>query len=124
MKLNKKSIITDNIQIVAYADDITIVAISRQKLIKAIEKIEEEAKQYEMEINQSKTKYMKVGREERDTQKYLKTQRHNYETVTNFNYLGTTIQQSGKDRIKKRILKGNQAYGRNMNLLKSKAITK
>lgn len=123
-KLHNKNIIINNIQVVAYADDVTIISNSQNDLIKAIDKLEMEAKKFGLDINQEKTKYMKIGREFKDDKKYLKTQRNKFELVHSFNYLGVTIGQTSKHRTKERIQKGYRAVGRNKKLLKSKSISR
>lgn len=114
----------NQIQIIAYADDIAIIGNRREDLIRAIDQLDKEAKKLGLEINEEKTKYMKIGRENMHTQNDLQTKEYTFEEVNTFNYLGVTVGQAGKNRVKERILKGNQAYGRNKTLLKSKTISK
>lgn len=71
-----------------------------------------------------KTKYMKIGNEIDENMNHLRTQSYKFEKVTTFNYLGVSLGQTYKHRIKERIQKGYQALGRNKMLLKSKSISK
>lgn len=121
-KLNGKDIILNGTQIIAYADDLTVVAEKREDLIKAINKLDREAKKVGLEINENKTKYMKLNGEV--GRGLIITGKYKFEEVTKFNYLGVTIGKSSKDRIQERIQKGNQAFGRNKQLLRSKNISK
>lgn len=123
-KLDKKNIMTDQIQLIAYADDVAITASTRDGLIRAIENLDAEAQKFGMTINEAKTKYLKLGKGEAKSQNFLKTKKYNFEAVSSFNYLGVTVGGTARDKVRERILKGNQAYGRNKLLLKNKMLSK
>ncbi|XP_072401637.1 uncharacterized protein [Diabrotica undecimpunctata] len=99
------NIITDQLQVIAYADDLVIIAKMKMTLIRAIEKLDKEAKKLELEINRHKTKYMTMGKDNTTTQKYLIPQNHKFETVSTFSYLEVIIGKIGKEKTKERILK-------------------
>ncbi|KAI4459671.1 hypothetical protein MML48_6g00014287 [Holotrichia oblita] len=105
-------------------NDVTIIAKSQKELIKAINRLEKEAGKYGLEINEKKTKYMKIRNEIEENMNHLRTQSYKFEKVTMLNYLGVSLGQTYKHRIKERIQKGYQALGRNKMLLKSKNISK
>lgn len=119
-----KDIITNRTQIIAYADDLTIITYSKKELGKAIEKLDLEARKFGLQINERKTKYMRIGKINEDMDRFLTTQNHQFERVDTYNYLGVTIGKTGKERIQERIIKGNQVYGINRTLFKSKKISK
>lgn len=123
-KLNNKNIITNEIQAVAYADDVTILAKTREQLINAVNKLETEAGKVGLEINQEKTKYMRIARQDERGIDHLRTQKHIFETVSSLNYLGVTIGHTSKERIRERLQKGYRTFGRNKKLLRSKNISK
>lgn len=57
IKLHNKNILADELQIVAYADDVTIIAKSQKGLINAINRLEKEAWKYGLEINEKNKIY-------------------------------------------------------------------
>lgn len=124
-KLDKKNIMTNHIQTIAYADDIAIIGNKKEDIARAVDQLDKEAKKFGMEINEVKTKYLKkIKKEHEHAQNYLKTQEYIFERVNSFNYLGVTMGQTAENKVKERLLKGSQAYGRNKTLLKSKALSK
>ena len=85
----RRTIINRSVQILAYADDIDIIARSKKDLIQTFRALEAEAKKVELQVNIAKTKYIKVSnnnnlvpREDvvRDT--------YTFEEVKQFIYLG------------------------------------
>lgn len=107
-----------------HADDLTIIANSRNGLIETINKINMKARTFEKEIKEEKTKYMIRGKSNKNTNKYLTPQNYNFKTVTHFNYLGAAIEQKGKARVKERIMKETKVITMNREVLKNKNIIK
>lgn len=91
---------TDQIQIIAYADDVAITASTRDGLIRAIENLDAEAQKFGMTINEAKTKYLKLGKGEAKSQNFLKTKKYNFEAVSSFNYLGVTVGGTARDKVR------------------------
>lgn len=111
--------------ILAYADDIVIIGSSRidvemrtADLIKAAEPIG-------LKVNQEKTKYLVVSREERALDDML-VDGYVFQQVTDFKYLGTNINNRNNmhNEIKLRIASGNKGYYALAKLLKSKLLSR
>lgn len=63
MNIDKKGTLrTKGAQVVAYADDILIMAKQRSILEKLLTEIEREGESMGLKINMDKTKFMKIGR--------------------------------------------------------------
>ena len=93
-------------QIMTYADDIVILTRNKGNLIEAIRKLIRAAKDQGLEINECKTKYMVMVLNEQqkgqDANLVVSAEngKHYYfERVGNFNYLGATLKDSGKEKI-------------------------
>lgn len=112
-------------QICAYADDIALIARNKTALQEMLNIIETVGKSAGLEINESKTKYMRT---EMDNSKIQKIQIGNYEfeSVNDFTYLGVKINNEGSssEEINNRIMIGNKAYYANLKLIKSGLLTK
>jgi len=111
--------------ILAYADDIVIIGSSRidvetrtADLIKAAEPIG-------LKVNQEKTKYLVVSREERALDDML-VDGYVFQQVTDFKYLGTNINNRNNmhNEIKLRIASGNKGYYALAKLFKSKLLSR
>lgn len=113
-------------QLVAYADDVVLISRSEESMAEVLQNIEEAAKEMRLIINCEKTKYMKCERTSNDTRKEIKINKHVFEKVENFNYLGVQINcRSNRDsEIKARVQAGNRAYYANKAILSDKGITK
>jgi len=111
--------------ILAYADDIVIIGSSRidvemraADLIKAAEPIG-------LKVNQEKTKYLVVSREERALDDML-VDGYVFQQVTDFKYIGTNINNRNNmhNEIKLRIASGNKGYYALAKLFKSKLLSR
>ncbi|KAL1445920.1 hypothetical protein WDU94_013975 [Cyamophila willieti] len=114
-------------QICAYADDIGIIARTKQRLIEVYKEIEEYGKELGLRVNENKTEYMKVSAsEERRTMEDLTVGDKVFKAVSQFKYLGEIVTNDGKTStaIKDRLQCGNRAYFANLKLLKNKLISR
>ena len=92
-----------------YADDIVLLAESKEELQNMTTKIEEQCIRYKMKINSLKTKSMKIGRQN----EVLNIQTSEGQ-VEEFKYLGVTFTSQGETTkaIQERITLGQRAFGR------------
>ena len=113
-------------QIVAYADDIAVLARSLKALKEIFHKLQNEATLVGLSINEVKTKYMTTKRMGIKDITHLKSANFAFESVENFNYLGSILNADNKKNIEiaERIAKGNKAYYANAKLIKLKFLKK
>jgi hypothetical protein len=109
-------------QIIAYADDVAVLARSPKALKEIFHKLQNEATLVGLNINEDKTKYMQIKRTGTKDITHLRIDNFSFENVENFNYLGSILNADNKMNIKiaERIVKGNKAYYANAKLIKSK----
>ena len=86
-------------QIVAYADDVALLARSLKALKEIFHKLQNEATLVGLNINADKTKYMQIKREGIKDKTHLKTDNFTFENVENFNYLGFILNADNKMNI-------------------------
>jgi len=99
-----------SVQLLAYADDIDIIARSRTALKEAFLSFERAAGEMSLRINEKKTKYF-TTRESKNQQSYFQIKNFNFEVVQTFTYLGSLINDSSAV-IMERILMANKVrYG-------------
>lgn len=121
------TIFNKSTQICGYADDISLNARTKNRLIEVYKELERNAKEMGLIVNMQKTVYMKVSAsEDRRTVQDLHIESAVFKGVTQFTYLGELINNEAKTStaIKERLQKGNRAYFANVKLLKSKLITR
>jgi hypothetical protein len=118
----KNTIRNRGVQIIAYADDITIVAKNQKLLKETIDEIVREGRKVGLELNKEKTKILTT----REQTEAMKIGNDTYECVKTFKYLGITINTEGTNQqeIKEKIMAGNKAYFANSKTLRSKKIEK
>lgn len=112
-------------QILAYADDVAIVARSVRKLKETFTLLKENAEKIGLKINCGKTKYMCMSTSEpRRRPQALEIDDDRFEGVSTFKYLGALMasDNSQKPCLKDRIAAGNRAYFANNKLLKSRLV--
>lgn len=125
-KLNG-TVITKSQQIVAYADDLAVIARSRKSLEDVVQKIEKEAGKRGLIINQEKTKYMEISRDRTQNEhKKVNIGSFQFEAVENFKYLGVMINNKNqrKQEIDQRIQAGHRAYYKYKTIMKDKSISR
>jgi hypothetical protein len=86
-------------QIVAYADDVSLLARSPKALKEIFHKFQHEAALVGLNINEDKNKYMQIKRTGRKDLTRLKIYNFAFENVENFNYLGTILNADDKMKI-------------------------
>nr|CAH7760928.1 unnamed protein product [Callosobruchus chinensis] len=131
-KIHTKGLVYHNRhQIIAYADDITLVTRTKDELNKIFNEIERHSKMYGLVINEEKTKYMAMRTDEEGKGKHLvlkgdQAKVYKFERVEQFVYLGVIITTNSAEdtEIDQRIVKGNKAMGSLMKMLKSKLISR
>jgi len=113
-------------QIVAYADDVALLARSLKALKEIFHKLKNEATLVGLSINEDKTKYMQMKRMGIIDITHPKIDNFAFENVENFNYLGSIFNADNKMiiEIAERIAKCNKAYYANAKLIKSKFLKK
>ena len=99
------------VQLLAYADDIDIIARTRTALKEAFLSLERAAGEMGLGINEKKTKYL-ATRESKNQQRYFQIKNFNFEAVQSFTYLGSLINVNNDNsaEIKKRILMANKGF--------------
>ena len=124
----KGNILYKSKQACVYADDIALIARNVASLQEMLVTIKEIGMKYGLNINEAKTKYMKMepklGNIRQTTN--IKLDEYTFERVTNFKYLGVIVNNKAdiKQEISNRILMANRAYFTNNKLLKSKLISR
>ena len=113
-------------QIVACADDVTLLARSPKALNEIFHKLQNKSALVGLSINEDKTKYMQIKRTGIKDVMHLKNDNFAFENVENFNYLGSILNANNKmtTEIAERIVNGNKAYYANAKLIKSKFLKK
>ncbi|KAL4126538.1 hypothetical protein QTP88_010759 [Uroleucon formosanum] len=118
----------NNIGILAYADDIVLMADSKDKLKEQSKQLINAAKRVGLEINAEKTEYMVVQRHEQIgcRNEVLEVENYKFKRVQQFKYPGTLITQQDEigTEIKARIQAANKCYFGLTKLLKSRVISK
>ena len=91
----------------AYADDIDIIARSQSASKETFITLEESARKMNLRINEEKTKYMPLTKDNRYTSAIIE-----FQTVNNFIYLGFEVNSSNdiKNEIQKHILSVNRCF--------------
>lgn len=122
---NSGTINVKAVQIIAYADDVAIVARTRKELEETFTIIEEGAKEKGLTMNENKTKYMHCSRRKKVMYTGLRIMHYNFEEVQMYKYLGITIHRRD-ERInnKERIQTGYRAFYANKQLLRDKNLSK
>jgi sorting nexin-29 len=114
-------------QLLVYADDVNILGGSIHILRKNIEALLIASKEIGLEVNDEKTKYMVMSRDQNAGQNgYIQIGNESFETVEQFKYLGTTrrYQNSIHEEIKNRLKSGNACYHSVQNRLSSSLLSK
>ena len=94
-------------------------------LVDTFQKLKEVSVQVGLNINEQKTKYLRCTKKQHKMEGIDITQTH-LEQVKSFKYLGLIVNgnNSIQEEIKGRISLGNKAYHANLDLFKSKLLTK
>jgi hypothetical protein len=121
------SIFTKSIQLLAFADDIDIVARNIRAVKDAYLKLEKEANRMGLRVNEEKTKFLMVCPSERTKNlvgSYLQVGDKRFEVVTEFTYLGSLVddQFNTSKEIQRRIVSASKAFYGIKHILRSKNI--
>lgn len=117
------TIFTKIVQLLAYADDIVIIARTKKALLEAFTALKNSTEMVHLIINEEKTKYLPVTKTP-VCYKYLETENFKFEVVDNFTYLGSninTLNDMGTE-LKRRILAANRCLHGLRKFLKSNLI--
>lgn len=114
--------------LLAFADDIDVVGNSVLTVKDLFSRVETQAEQIGLRINEGKTKYMYTSRTERRDRvgQNVTMGEYNFERVATFKYLGATIVQDNNltEEIKVRIQSGNKCLYALKSVLASKNISR
>jgi len=114
-------------QLCVYADDIMLVTRTKQAIINNFQKLQQEAIQYGLEVNQNKTKYMRHSRVQTNVKnKEIEIEGIKIEEGNSAKYLGTIMNAENliEEEIKERIGAGNRSFFAHKKIFQSKLITR
>jgi hypothetical protein len=105
----------EQLNILAYADDIALIGKNEIEIRKLFVEMENIVRKFGLRINQEKTKYMMVERKnnlKKNKIGHLKIKNYKFERVENFKYLGVTLNEDNNNRIdlQERIKNANKTY--------------
>lgn len=114
------------INVLAYADDVALIAENRQDLKNLAENLLLEAGKVGLIVNESKTQYMKICRGVVNEATPLKVLDYSFNLTNEFKYLGVTIVSSNREEneIIYRIKTADRCYWGLNKLLSSKILSK
>lgn len=121
------SIIYKSYQVCAYADDIALVARSKNSLIEVFNILEKRSQGFGLKINEMKTKYMLMTSNSNIIiEPTISVGNYSFQCVDKFCYLGSTVNNKNiiSEEIYRRIMTGNRAYYCNLSLLKSSLLSR
>lgn len=120
-------------QILAYADDVTILARTKEKLQEIGKRFRKAAGEVNLTINEIKSKYMKMDvtqkKQEKKEDLVIEMQGENnlkFEQVESYVYLGTVISENGEEskEIEARLIKGDKCAGALNKIIRSKNVSR
>jgi hypothetical protein len=114
-------------QLLVYADDINILGGSVHGIKKNAEALVVASKEIGLEVNDEKTKYMVMSRDQNAEQNHnIKLDNKSFERVEQFKYLGTTLTNRNfiQEDIKSRLKSGNACYHSVQDLRSSSLLSK
>jgi sorting nexin-29 len=111
--------------ILAYADDIVVLGKTKEVIVQTTEKLVEASKSMGLCINENKTKYMTMSRNNQNTNDIL-ISNMKIEAVDNFKYLGVNVNNNNNmhQEVNERIMCGNRCYYSIVKILKSKLLSR
>ncbi|KAL4083423.1 hypothetical protein QTP88_028739 [Uroleucon formosanum] len=111
--------------ILAYADDVVILGNCRNEVKQTTINFLEAGKIMGLEVNEEKTKYMYISRNDRNDLN-LKVDLYVFEKVEAFKYLGININSKNNvhEEIKERVVSANQCYYNLLKLFRSKLLSR
>lgn len=120
------TIINKESQLIAYADDVVIIARTIIGVKKILREIIKAAEELGLKVNVSKTKYMKYQRAGTDNATEIEIDDCIFQKVESFNYLGVRLASNndGTEEVKARVQAGYRAYFTNKDILRDRQIRK
>uniref|UniRef100_A0A8D9DWW4 Craniofacial development protein 2 n=1 Tax=Cacopsylla melanoneura TaxID=428564 RepID=A0A8D9DWW4_9HEMI len=114
------------INILAYADDIILIAETEDGLKTLARTLVDEATPFGLEINVGKTKYMYFTREERRRKEDLDMGEDKFERVDSFKYLGSNLDEKNRmeEEILERVKIGNRTRFSLKKMMSSKLLSR
>ena len=111
------------IKALRFADDQAMLAKTQEGLQRMMDQLNLTSKKYNMRINISKTKSMKIGREEEEVTVKIKINGEEVEQVKSFCYLGSMMTADARcqNDIKQRIALGKDAFTKRGELMRGEA---
>jgi hypothetical protein len=113
------------LQIPVFADDVNIVGRRVHTIKENAEALVVASKETGLELNANKTKYMVMSRDQNAGRSHsMKSDNISFESVEEFKFLGTILNQNSiKEVIKSRVKSGNACYNSVQNLLSSRLVS-
>ncbi|VVC38751.1 Reverse transcriptase domain [Cinara cedri] len=116
------------INILAYADDISLMGRSREMIIKMGKSFIKAAEKVGLRVNEEKTKYMVVSRRNGNQvqEEFIEVEEYKFKRVDQFKYLGSIITQDNdiKTEILMRLQSANKCFFGLSKIFRSRAISK
>jgi hypothetical protein len=112
-------------QLMAYADNILILAHTKKFLTEVLQQLQKSSMEVGLKINKEKTKYLKCSKKDTNNEG-LNWRNLSIEQVDQCKYLGSIINDNNsiEEEIKERIVLGTKVYYANLKFFKSKLVTK
>ena len=119
----------EQLNILAYADDIALIEKNEIEIRKLFVEMENIARKLGLQINQEKTKYMIVERKnnlKKNKIGHLKMKNYKFERVENFKYLGVILDEDNNNQtdLQERTKNANKTYFMLQIFFKNKNISK
>ena len=110
--VTNSTLLTKSTQLVAYADDINIIARTEPDARQIFLELDNAAREMGLSINENKTKYMITTRKNLPTRQNKTFGDFNIENVTDFTYLGASLSNTNDEgrEIQTRIMAANRTY--------------
>jgi len=115
------------IGLLAYADDLVLITESQNELKSLFRRLEKSSAKIGLRINEEKTKYMVVRRQNNARlNQLLRIDQYNFGKVEQFKYLGTILTQNNDTakEIEARILAGNKCFFGLGKLLRARSLSR
>ncbi|KAL1446641.1 hypothetical protein WDU94_003506 [Cyamophila willieti] len=114
------------IKVLAFADDVVLIAESLNDLIELTKVLIKETNEVGLKINETKTKVMHVQRNKENDFNHINIENYKFERVSTFKYLGVTLTEDNKEEveIQTRLNSANRSLHACNKLMSSKLLSK